>query len=372
MRALTALYSLCLWACGDRAVHAPDAASEPFQPAPHVPMPQMLPHNGTVLSSIQLVTVTFDGYAARSEVEAFGDAVVGSAWYREVGAEYGVNPGHHIQKLVLGPPPASLTRAAVRDLIVGLVADHPPPPPATASSVATVGQLYLLYVPPEVALQDPAGDGSYHDVVRLLDGSEAPIAVVRDRGDGVAATLMTAARQLIDAATDPYEPPNDGYYADPSQTDPWSLIRGEVADLCEGEDPILEAELSLPRVYSNHSLRVGLTPCKPFGPDDTWSDVSARPSLLQRVSPGSAVVYELTGWSTRQIPDWMLRTQTADRSEFAAATMHPEFSSDTINNRRTVTLTLHVPVDAASGSVGGVYVLSGVNIHPWAVGFVVE
>jgi len=39
--------------------------------------------------------------------------------------------------------------------------------------------------------------------------------------------------------------------ADPPQTDPWSLLRREVADLCEGEDVVLEGRFAFPRVYSN-------------------------------------------------------------------------------------------------------------------------
>ena len=43
-----------------------------------------------------------------------------------------------------------------------------------------------------------------------------------------------------------------------------------------------------------------------------------------------------------------------------------------IENGETVTLTLHAPFEAAPGTTGGVEVLSGVNEHPWAVGFVVR
>jgi len=37
-----------------------------------------------------------------------------------------------------------------------------------------------------------------------------------------------------------------------------------------------------------------------------------------------------------------------------------------------VKLTLHAPIDAPLGAAGGVYVLSGVNLHPWAVGFIIR
>jgi hypothetical protein len=52
--------------------------------------------------------------------------------------------------------------------------------------------------------------------------------------------------------------------------------------------------------------------------------------------------------------------------------MVPSLSSDTINNSDTVTLTLVAPADSPSGTTGGVEVLSGDNLHPWAVGMVVR
>ena len=52
--------------------------------------------------------------------------------------------------------------------------------------------------------------------------------------------------------------------------------------------------------------------------------------------------------------------------------MHPELSSDTINNGETVTLPLHATLEAQSGTIGGVELLSGINEHPWAAGCVVR
>jgi len=370
MRRFTTVVSACLCACGDNLGIPPDAAPDagPFATAPHIPMPKVFPHAGTVLPSVQLVTVTFEGYAARAEVEAFGDAVVRSSWYAAAGAEYNVSTGTHVQKLVLGPAPASLTRDDVRDRIASLVETSPLAPPAPDAP----GLLYLLYVPPSVAFSDPRGARSYHEMLKLAGGTRIPFAVVIDDGGGMAATTVAAAHQLINAATNPFEEPRDGYYADPPVSDPWSLVLGEVADLCDGEDPIIEGEFAMPRVYSNGAVSAGKSPCKPFVPDDSWNDVSPKPSQMPQVEPGDAVTFQLTGWSTREIPDWKLSTHVADRSDFTQREMSPQLSSDTINNKLQVTLTLHVPADAPSGATGGVFVLSGDHVHPWAIGFSVK
>jgi hypothetical protein len=360
--------------CGDN-LHAPPDASRPpvqFQTAPHAPMPRVLRHSGAVLSNLQLVTLTYEGYAGRDLAEHFGDAIVRSSWYTTVGAEYGVRAGTHMPPIRLGPPPATLTREDIANEIKQLITDGVAPrPPMTGNQL-----LYLIYIPPSVNrsadLDDVIG---YHEMLTLAGGAKFPIVVVIDDiGDdrGSAAPSLTAAHQLINAVTNPYDVPNDGYYADPPMFDPWSLVRGEVADLCEGETPVMEGELALPRVYSDAAARIGKPPCTPMVAGDTWNDVTATPSTMQMVPQGSSVTFELTGWSTEEVADWSLRTRVADFSQLTEAQMQPELSDDTINNARTVTLTLHAPRNALRGAAGGVYVLSGENSRRWAVGFVVK
>jgi hypothetical protein len=373
----TMALSACLWACGDNTAVPPDGRADvkPFEPAPHIPMPRVFPHAGTVLESARLVTLTFDGYAARASVEAFGDMVVGSHWYVSAGAEYNVKAGSQIQKVSLGPAPASLTREDIRDRIASLADRGLITLPASPDAPED-GLVYLLYVPPGVAYSDPPGTPSarsYHEVLKLSTGSKVPLAVVIDDGKGdLRTTTVAAAHQLINTATDPYEVPRDGYYADPPMTDPWSLVLGEVADLCDGEQPITESGFAMPRVYSDSAVAAGKSPCMPFVPDDSWNDVSAKPQQMPDIEPGGSVTYTLTGWSTREIPDWQLSTHVVDRSDFTLAEMDPQLSDTTINNKSTVTLTLHVPEDARPGDTGGVFVLSGENVRPWAVGFLVQ
>ena len=365
-RSLVAL-SACMWACGDNIASPPDAPRDvSFEPAAHIPMPRVFPHTGTVLPSVQLVTVTFEGYADRDAVERFGAAIVSSNWYVSAGAEYNVKAGTALPAVRLAQMPGPLTRRDIRaqiaNLTTGAIMTNPavPQPPP----------LYLVYIPPDIEITDLAVRRSYHEVIRLGNGDQVPLAVVLDGGD-TATTLVAAAHQLIDAATDPFTQP-EGYYADPPVNDPWSLVLGEVADLCDGEDPIIEGEFAMPRVYSNGAVSAGKSPCKPFVPDDSWNDVSPKPSQMPQVEPGDAVTFQLTGWSTREIPDWKLSTHVADRSDFTQREMSPQLSSDTINNKLQVTLTLHVPADAPSGATGGVFVLSGDHVHPWAIGFSVK
>lgn len=361
--------SACLAACGDNRPAPPEPAPDagPFQTAPHAPMPIVLPHTATVLSAVHLVTLEFSDYTAPVDLAAFGDALVASSWYRSIGAEYAISSGT-AELIEIGPAPASLSRADIVDRIKALIAGGQVPRPAAAANQV----LYLIYVPPAVARGSGLTARGYHEMLTLPDGVRAPIAVVPDDGDGAAAMTMRAAHQLINAVTDPYIPPKDGYYADPPRTDPWTLVRGELGDLCEGEEPFIEDGFAFPRVYSNRAAASSTPPCLPVLPGDSWSEVTAEPSQIQMVAAGGSVRFRLTGWSTSPLPDWQIRVQAADFSQLSQDEMRPQLSSDTINNNTTVTLMLHAPFEASRGTTGGVYLLSGKNQHPWAVGFVVQ
>ena len=388
MRRLVMGLVTCLWACGDNQIGSlgirPDTG---FAPAPHAPLPTVKPHTGTVLSAMQLVTVTYAGYAA-DDVIAFGDALVASNWYETTGAEYGVLPATHREQVVLPAPTEPLGRARIAAQIAELItADNAIVADAVASNavaadvidgngtpanVAGNQLLYLLYVPHSVALgADLAGVHGYHQMLTVGGGRYA-IAVVIDDGTSLAATTMQAAHQVIDAATNPYLPPLDGYYADPPEKDPWRLLRREVADLCVGDDAVIEGRFAYPRVYSNIAAVTSMTPCTPVRPGDVYYDVFADPSQIQTIPPGGSFQFELTGWSTGPLLAWKVRVRAAASSMLSYEQMRPEFSSDMINNGETVTLTLHAPDDAVPGTMGGLEVLSGGNEHLWAVGFVVR
>lgn len=368
MRRLVVVLLACLWACGDNQTGPPELQPDAgFAPAAHAPLPRVIAHTGIVLSAMQLVTITYAGYDATSDVIAFGDALVASKWYRTAGAEYHVSPATHRQQAVLAAPQGELDRDQIAAQITDLIsAGRVPAPDPDANQL-----LYLLYVPHSVAGPDLASVGGYHDMLTLA-GVRFPIAVVVDDGTGLTATTLQAAHQVIDAATNPYLPPLDGYYADPPRTDPWSLLRREVADLCEGDDDAIEGRFAYPRVYSNVAAVTSMTPCIPVRPGDVYYDVSADPSQIQTIDPGGSFQFQLTGWSTSPLTAWKVQVRVPASSMLSFDQMHPQFSSDMINNGDMVTLTLHAPADAESGTTGGLELLSGGADHPWAVGFVVR
>jgi hypothetical protein len=351
----------------------PDAAG--FVTAPHTPLPMLDRHSGAILSNVQLVTLTYTGYGAKSGVEAFGDYVVTSPWFTGVAGEYGVMAGTHAAKVDIGPPPATLKDTDIPTLVQSLVnTGKVPAPPTTGNQY-----LYMLYVPPTITLDASLqGFYGYHDMTSVTITGQTvyiPFAVILDDGTGLSTTTSTAAHELVEAATDTLfvvDQNGDGYWADRMLPDPWYLVETEAADLCDGEALIQAGSFTVQRIWSNQAIAAGKSPCVPYDPDDLWYDVSADPPMMPVIPKGGMTTFTLTGWSTAATSDWQLSTATADFSDLTSQQMAPQLSDRMINNGRTVTLTLHAPSTATSGQLGGVYVMSGPQQRPWVVGFSVQ
>src|SRR5262249_44701744 len=175
----------------------------------------------------------------------------------------------------------------------------------------------------------PASLRGYHQMltatgVQPQGAVKFPIAVVFDDG-ALSSTTLQAAHQVINAATNPYEVPNDGWYADPPQTDPCGLLRREMADRCEGEPAYRDGDFAFPRAYSNIAARAGGPPCIPAVPGDSWSDVTAEPSQIQEIAGNAEIKFRLTGWSTSPLPDWKLHVRAAQSSDLSIDEMEPRF-----------------------------------------------
>jgi hypothetical protein len=374
-----AITSLALAAaCGkDKDNATPDAtpptpdAPGGFQTAAHTPMPQAIPHGGKIIAHPQLVTITFSDDSFATMENAFGDAIVGDPWMTTTGNDYGVGTGTSAAKVTLGAAPASLDFAGVQTLIEGKINDGTlPAPDATGDQ-----HIYMLYVPRKVTLAADLQDEYGHHGMGTGKGVHIAYAVILDPSfntDELNGITSTAAHELMEAATDPYDSPDDGWYVDPPLPDPWWEIAGEVGDLCDGEALIQAGGFAVQRIYSNTAAAAGKNPCVPEDPDDAWQDVTVTPATMPTVAAGGTATFTLTGWSTSQVPDWALDDYTADYSDLADTDMNPTFSSKMINNGTSVMLTLHVPASATSGQTGALYILSGPQIRPWPVGFIVK
>jgi hypothetical protein len=319
------------------------------------PLPQIPFRGGPLLKKVQLVTVTFGGYAFEQQVQEFGDWVLGSSWLTAVGNDYGVGTGGvHLAKVVLADAPATtLSRLDVEQLLASGIFDGTLPAP-------TDGILYMVYFPPSVTLtlestarscQDFAG---YHAEAKTQAGVSFPFAAVPTCfgtggvGDQEAIEAV-ASHELIEAMTDPFPDTAPGYLISDS-TSPW-FIEPEVADLCT--TLLLEdSGHRVQRIWSNSAAAAGQQPCIPATSGVAYFNTSTS-GVIATVMPGAATTLELVGYATAPVADWSL-----DVSHQFGFDTAPLLGRTTLNDGQRTTLTLTVPPGTPAGTLGGIFLLS--------------
>jgi hypothetical protein len=344
-----------------------DAGPAVFKTAAHQPLPQMPKHTNKILTAPHLVTITYASYTYQSQVEDFGKFMVTSSWMTSVGAEFGVLAGTHEERRFPEIAPATIKDAGIRNLIIAKIA-------ASALPAPTVGgqNVYMIYFPATTVITDSGGakmcgaNGSvgYHGSGKS-GGIDFAYAVVADCGSGFPSITSTASHELIEAASDPWNAPNDGYFMDFSAPDLWYTDYGdEDADMCQYEADIGEGIWTLQRSYSNVAAAAGGSPCVPAVAGEAYNNVSAMPATMPDVAPGGSFVFTITGWSTLKTAPWKLALGPGDQTDFDPK---PVLSGTSITNGDTVTVTLKAPATATAGTIGSAYIFSGDAGHFWPV-----
>ncbi|HEY3820877.1 MAG TPA: hypothetical protein VGL81_27120 [Polyangiaceae bacterium] len=289
---------------GEEAGEAGDEAAGPAgYPAFTVDAPQILKHQGGVLASPVVVTITWPGDTNAASYEGFGDALGASSYWTATTSQYGVGPAtsgaaNHVQ--MNQPLPSSMSyddvtsfvtaavQAATSDGGVGGEAGAPdagePDPVWPAPVLGAKGQaqtIYSLFIPVSTSVTDPGSGQSfcdlgalgYHDEVSTPGGVGVAFAVTLECPTlSLALNEETAAHESIEAATDPYVeygPP--GFYGFDANHLAWDLYTGyndELSDACENwQDSYYEESASFPywvqRSWSNSGALAGHDPCAP-------------------------------------------------------------------------------------------------------------
>jgi hypothetical protein len=120
---------------GSNASTGSTGTTGPWSEFDHSPFP-IVPNvsNGPTLNRTQLVVITFDGYAYRSDMESFADWLVGSSWLTAVGADYGVGAGEVYQKVHLSTPaPSTISDSQIQSDLAAMIDDGTLPFPAGAT-----------------------------------------------------------------------------------------------------------------------------------------------------------------------------------------------------------------------------------------------
>ena len=321
--------------------------------APHVPFPQIPYQAGGIVSAPQLVTVTFPGDPLTAQLQAFGDAVEGSQWWKEVTSGYCegqggacIGVGAAAISVVYPTAPAksytdtgnaeptkkhpSSLQTWLADAITN--GDLPSPEPAPADSNIS-NTIYLLYFPASTNIildgQGGCSSGSdgYHGAMEF-GGQQVAYAVISEcsgRGMGVPAittleaTTITASHEILEAATDP-SAITTGYYLnlnDPS-TFGWNDVEfgGEVGDMCVDvfgfdQDEWDEGGFTYQRIWSNAQAAAGIDPCAPLRTDFVYFNAAPAESFFV-LDVGSSVTFEVDAFSDGPREAWTLAVQDWD------------------------------------------------------------
>lgn len=336
-----------------------------FAPAPHLPFPSVTLHTGSVLSTPELVTITYSDFVFRDKVEQFGDFVVTSKWLDAVGKEYGVGKGVHRQKVRLADPaPPMLTDAQIGSFLVQQAKAGALPAPSAQDSQL----IYLFYLPGTTKVDDGTGtrlcvaayDG-YHDTGHL-NGFAYGYAVLVDCEGDLDSLTDTASHEIIESATDP----SDGWFLDVGQGSHWSgLNTAEVGDLCEDYAVVKESGWALQRSWSNAAAMAGASPCVPIPAGEVFFDVTPMPPSVVSVPAGQSTTFTLTGWSTAPVHDWSITASVPDTADFDPMAV---VAKGAINNGTSLTVTLSVPKGTPPGVLGSVQIYNGpVSGNYWPI-----
>jgi hypothetical protein len=297
--------------------------------------------------------------------------IVGSDWLAAVGGEYGVTPGQHLATIDLGPPPATLYDADIQALVGALAADggldrdlNPPVfvlYTAAATEVAlTAGQTPLC-----------AGNDAYHASVDVGGPSPIPYAVIGDCPSptsnltDLAFTETSASHEIIESATDPFQFTAPGWINDDPQTQVWSSLYGEVADVCSNNF-VVDHNYTLQRSWSNAAAEMDQDPCVPYPPGDLYYGVSTTPDGVLSIPGGQTVNIHVTGWSTAPRDDWYLYPYLGGYQDFCP-TLGAPFDGGTcnrwnaiytMNNGVELDFSLTVPAGVDAGALSSLMLLS--------------
>ncbi len=350
---MRALIFTMLLGCGGGTQAMPDAAPPPdagFTPAAHPPLPQIPDHGGRVLGHVQLVTITFAGYAYESQVQAFGDWIVGSPWLAGLCADYRCGTGAHAGTAVIpDAPPSTVEYTDVEATIQAAIAAGQVPSP-----VADV--LYVVYYPATTTVNAPGlpggcqTSGGYH--FAFDDGQTAwSFAAIPDcsaaepQWTPIESIEEAASHELIEAVTDadPYHP---AFWLD-DPASPWFQMFGEVGDLCV-TSVVRDGAFFATGAWSNSAAAAGKNPCQP-APDAPYFTIGAPPSVT--VDAGGTASFTGTAWSTASRAPWHVFTLGGWQDSFDPM---PHASATTVNNGDAITVTVQAPAGAPSGTTASV------------------
>jgi hypothetical protein len=326
-----------------------------------------------ILSPLKLISVVPANLASlQADLFAFGDQLVTGTWLPAVAGEYGVLSSgvnvHVTGESIPVPSSGTFTEAQARSYIDHQIAGRP-------AAAHANGNLYVLYLPQGLKVQDPGASGNSHH--RAFQGSsfhDAYAAIQPDKTTLDAHTL-TASHEIVEAATDTgpgFALHNDTALAQNLQT-VWLTANGnlhvEVADLCSGTR-IRVGPFLYQRSFSNQAASG--EPCAPRNATKGWfntTPVIGTAGIVQgattfvgwyKVPAGKhSVDIDVRGWVSGTLPEhcsqrWKISANPIDTDKPSGfRPTQATLSAHTLGNGGRVTLHVEIPNPPPPGANWG-------------------
>lgn len=321
-----------------------------FEPAPHPPFPLITAHGGPVLQNIELVPVYFGTDPLRAELEKFNTWIVGSDYWKTVGADYGVLAGTRLPAVDFDNAPSSpISDLQIASWLDAQIADGSLPKPSSQTVFA------LFYQADTTITTDGLPSCSVfaglHRAASIANavftGEVAFVIIPRcsfSPGDELMIATNVASHEYLEAATDPFRNSNPTWRMDNGvgPLEAWHMLTGdEVADLCECQSYDFIDGFTVQNIWSNSAAQAGNNPCQPSDPTHPFFTVSAG-ATIYHAQPGATLTIHAAAWSNIPAPDWELGINwgIVPDSDFDGQAV---LSRTTVNNGDKVTATVTIP-----------------------------
>jgi hypothetical protein len=340
-------------------------------------LPRVVHRGGPFLRRPAVTTVTFTGDEPNvvARLEAFGQEITRTPWWRDVIDGYCAGGADCIGEGRAGRAVRLPRRlpAQIRDVDVeALLVEE-----ASSGALAGLGPdaVVLAYLPPGVALGDAfrarycdGGSRGFHRLARA--GGEPFAFAVIPRCVDEAETTATASHEIVEAATNP-DPNRPGFRLDSAPAFvAFRAYGSEPADPCGllnlDRHRAEAGAFRVQRAWSNRAAAAGGDPCVPAVPERPYLALVPRQPVVRLASEGATASIVLDAAADRDVPPWTVSAVDLTGEQEGGRYVEARLDRERVAGGDTAILTLRVVrLHPRQGTVVGLVSRAAMHSHLW-------